>query len=88
MCSVICVISVSGGSDTTPFILSALNAGGLALAYKQIGDFWSEKGKVPMAESYNDGIRSSQQLHQILGGLLISWAVSAAIYLYRTIAYY
>ncbi|ETI27013.1 hypothetical protein G647_10112 [Cladophialophora carrionii CBS 160.54] len=85
--SVICVVAVSSGANTTPFLLSAANSGGLFLAYSHIGNFWREKGKVPFSRTYNDGVRSSQQLLQVLGVLGVSWATATAIYLFRAIAY-
>jgi hypothetical protein len=87
VCSIICVIAVSSEGSVTPFLLSASNAGGLVLAYKYIGEFWADKAKVPFNQTYNDGIRASQQMHQVLGWLIISWTVAATIYLYRAMAY-
>ncbi|KIW71999.1 hypothetical protein PV04_00223 [Phialophora macrospora] len=85
--SVICVVTASSGANTTPFLLSATNTGGLFLAYSHIENFWRDKGKVPFSQSYNDGVRSSQQMLQVLGGLGISWAAATSIYLFRAIAY-
>ena len=84
--SVICVIAVSSGKSTTPFLLSAINAGGGLLAYIHIANFYSDKAKVPFTQNYNDGIRASQQMLPVLGGLSASWAFSTVIYLYWAIA--
>ncbi|KAH0842362.1 hypothetical protein FOPE_07750 [Fonsecaea pedrosoi] len=85
--SVILVIAVSSDRNTMPFLLSAANAGGLALAYNHIANFWRSKATVPLASTYNDGIRATKQMLQALGVLAISWAASTTIYLFRAILY-
>ncbi|KAJ9606369.1 hypothetical protein H2200_009330 [Cladophialophora chaetospira] len=85
--SVVCVVLVSSGGSITALLISAANAAGIFLAYNHIGNFWRDKGKVPFTKTYNDGVRSSHQMLQVLAGLSISWAASTAIYLFRAIAY-
>ncbi|KIX97726.1 uncharacterized protein Z520_06504 [Fonsecaea multimorphosa CBS 102226] len=85
--SVILVVAVSSGRNSMPFLLSAANAGALVLAYNHIANFWHGRPTVPLASSYNDGVRSTKQMLQALGGLTISWAASTVIYLFRAIVY-
>ncbi|EXJ71113.1 uncharacterized protein A1O5_06106 [Cladophialophora psammophila CBS 110553] len=85
--SVILVVAVSSGRNTKPFLLSAANAGGLFLAYNHIGNFWRSRATVPLASRYNEGIRSTRQMLQALGVLMVSWAASTVIYLFRAIMY-
>lgn len=66
-------------------LLSAANAGGIALANRHIGDFWHDKAKVPFLSDYNEGINASNQMRQALMVLAISWAVAAVVYLCRAI---
>ncbi|EXJ79298.1 hypothetical protein A1O3_08800 [Capronia epimyces CBS 606.96] len=78
------VISSSDGRSPVPFLLSAVNAVGLGLAYRHLQNFWRGKAKVPFLSDYNDGIRASNQLQQALGALAVSWAISSVVHLWRT----
>jgi hypothetical protein len=79
------VIIHSSGANMTPLLVSAANTSLLLFAYRHVSNFWKDKAKVPLAQSYNDGIRSSQQMLQTIGVLGISWALATAIYLVRAV---
>jgi len=64
-----------------PLLLSTVTTGGIILSYRHIQHFWRDKAKVPFFSDYNDGIRASQQMIQLLGILSGSWALATVVYL-------
>lgn len=44
-----------------------------------VWDFWHDKSRVPFLQSYNDGMRLTESILQILGGLAATWSVAGLV---------
>lgn len=68
-----------------PFLLSAATAAGITFAYRHVQKFWRTKAQVPFFSDYNEGVRASQQMLQLLKALSISWGVATVVYLLQAL---
>ncbi|KEF62161.1 uncharacterized protein A1O9_00133 [Exophiala aquamarina CBS 119918] len=80
------ILAASLAAGTTSLVLSTANALGLALAYNHLTSFWQNKAKVPFVKDYNDGIRASNNLRQLLAGLTVSWGLATCFYAWQTLS--
>ncbi|KIW06194.1 uncharacterized protein PV09_02674 [Verruconis gallopava] len=79
LCSLSCALFTIGwplDSASGRIALNAFNAGVCALAQLHVSNFWSQKGKIPMVQSYNDAINSTLIIKRQLGILAIAWLLT------------
>ena len=51
----------------------------MAAAYAHITGFWKAKAEVPFVTGFNEGIRKSNDLRQLLVSLGVGWALTGAV---------
>ncbi|MCJ1477467.1 hypothetical protein MMC13_006139 [Lambiella insularis] len=66
-------------SSLTCSLSNIAMAGGALAARIHIGNFWQGKSRVPFVGGYNEGMRRTETMRQLLGLLAISWAVTGVL---------
>jgi hypothetical protein len=74
------IVAISTSNPTYLISAAAANTAILLFARQHMAAFWNEKEqtRVPFVQKFNDAVRGSEQVVQILGLLGASWAVTAA----------
>jgi hypothetical protein len=62
--------------------MNAVNAAVTAGASVYMGEFWDQKGKIPMIASYNEALESTRSIRNQLALLGIVWALSTFLSLF------
>lgn len=62
-------------ATTTRLLLAVSNIAVTAAAYLHITGFWRLKPMVPFVEGFNEGIRKTNEIRQLLVILGMGWAV-------------
>ncbi|KAH3947462.1 hypothetical protein HBH53_115980 [Parastagonospora nodorum] len=73
------IVALSTSNSTYLVSAAAANTAVLMFSRQHMANFWNEKEqtRIPFVQKFNDAVRGSEQVVQILGLLGASWAVTA-----------
>ncbi len=60
-------------------VISFSNVAATAAAYMHLTGFWKAKAQVPFVTGFNEGIRKSNDLRQLLVSLGVAWAFTGLL---------
>ena len=55
------------------------SAAGMLGVRQYVWDFWHDKSRVPFVQGYNDGMRFTERIEEVLLGLTGAWGVASVL---------